>query len=62
MSATAQQKRRRELHTMPIGDLRKLFAKRRGRLLFEVRKMFQGLTDEGRQIMVDAIVLEEARR
>jgi hypothetical protein len=62
MSATAQQKRRRELHAMPIADLQKLYANRTGRLLFEVRKLTDGLSDGGRQILVDAIVAGEARR
>lgn len=61
MNAKEQQARRRELHALSTVQLRKLYASRTGRLLSEIRAMFDGLSDEGRQIMIDAIVSHESR-
>lgn len=44
---------------MSVADLRKLYANLSGHLMFEVRKAFAGLNDDGRQIMVDSIVRRE---
>lgn len=57
-----QQARRKVLHAMTTAELQKLYAKLSGHLLFEVRRAFQGLSDEGRQIMVDSIVRRETER
>lgn len=60
MTPTQQQARRRVLHAMPIAKLRTLYANKSGRLMSEVRAMFDRLDDDGRQIMVDAIIKIEA--
>jgi hypothetical protein len=51
-----QQARRNELHTMPTPKLRKVYMSRTGRIMSEVQSMF---SDNGRQIMIDAIVRAE---
>lgn len=58
----AQQARRRELHAMTTTGLRKVYVRTTGHLMHEVRSMFHGLHDDGRQIMVDAIVRHETVR
>lgn len=59
MTPRQQQARRRELHALSIADLRKLYARKTGHLLFEVKRMTAGLSDEGRQIMVDSLIRRE---
>jgi hypothetical protein len=59
MTPKEQQQRRRELHALNTGDLRRLYVRKSGRLLFEVRAMFDGLSDEGRQVMIDSIIHRE---
>jgi hypothetical protein len=61
MTPRQQQVRRRELHDLKTPELQKLYAKKSGHLLFEVKNMFRGLTDDGRQIMVDSIIQRESR-
>lgn len=62
MTPRQQQARRRQLHAMAIAKLRVLYADTTGHLISETRKMFTGLDDDGRQIMVDAIIEREVRR
>jgi len=56
MTSKDKQARRMVLHRMPIAKLRTLYANESGRLEFEVRNMLQGLDDDGRQLLVDAII------
>lgn len=60
-SITAQQVRRRELHQLPIRRLERAYMAKTGRIVQEVRRMFAGLDDAGRQIMVDAVIAAERR-
>lgn len=60
MTPRQQHVRRRDLHAMDTPALRQLYAKKSGRLMSEVRAMFDGLSDDGRQIMIDAIVRRES--
>jgi hypothetical protein len=55
-----QQARRRELHAMSTANLRKLYVKLSGHLMSEAKAMLSGLSDEGRQIMIDSIIHHEA--
>lgn len=61
MTPRQMQARRRELHALDTKALRRLYAAKSGRLLFEVVRMVQGLSDEGRQLMIDSIVERESR-
>lgn len=60
MTPKLMQARRRELHALETKALERLYAAKSGHLLTEVRTMFRGLDDEGRQIMIDSIVKRES--